>query len=97
MTAATSSALETESAAMPLSASQNAGNWRVPKTSTVTLRVSRRSSVARMSRIDLTPAETTVIGAAGEDPEVGRLVERLAGVAVHAPDAAGGEYADPGL
>ena len=50
-----------------------------------------------MSRIDLTPAETTVIRQLAEDPEVGRLVERGAGVAVHAADPAGGEHADPRL
>ncbi len=50
-----------------------------------------------MSRIDLTPADTTVIAAAPEDPEVGRLVEGRAGVAMHAADPAGGEHADAGL
>ena len=49
-----------------------------------------------MSRIDLTPPETTVIRQLAEDPEVGRFVERGAGVAVDAADTAGGEHADAG-
>ena len=49
-----------------------------------------------MSRIDLTPPATTVIGQLAEDPEVGRLVEGRAGVAVDAADPAGGEHADTG-
>ncbi len=56
----------------PLSVSQNAGNRSVPNTSTVTLSVSSRSSVAAMSRIDLTPADTTVIGQA---PRIARSAD----------------------
>ena len=51
---------------------------------------------AGTSRIDFTPAQTTVIGGGGQREQVGRLVPGVAGVAVHAAEAAGREDVDAG-
>ena len=50
--------------------------------------------MAGTSRMDFTPAETTVMAVDAERGEVGRLVERVAGTPVHAPEPAGGEHVD---
>ena len=68
----------------------------MPKPSTGTDSDSSRSRVAATSRIDFTPAQTTVTGTAAERGEVGRLVPGVAGAAVHAAEPAGGEHPDAG-
>ena len=72
------------------------GNVSVPKPITGTDSDSSRSSVAGTSRIDFTPAHTTVTGTCGQRVEVGRLVPGLAGAAVHAAQPTGGEDPDAG-
>ena len=59
--------------------------------------VSIRSSVAAMSRIDLTPAETTVIGTSDSTLRSADSSKLCSGAAVDAAQTAGGEDPDAGV